>query len=103
MQGNFNELIKGSTPVLIDFYADWCAPCKMMPPILKEVKAELGESVRIVKIDTDKNQQVAAMFQIRSIPTLMLFKEGNVIWRQAGVVPAPQLISILKQHVEATA
>ena len=101
MQANFNELIKGSTPVLIDFYADWCAPCKMMPPILKEVKAELGDGIRIVKIDSDKNQQVAAMLQIRSIPTLVLYKEGNVIWRQSGVVPAQQLISILRQHVQA--
>ena len=102
MQSNFNELIKGKTPVLIDFYADWCAPCKMMPPILKEVKAELGDAIRIVKIDSDKNQQVASMLQIRSIPTLILFKEGNVIWRQSGVVPAAQLISILKEHVQAT-
>lgn len=99
MQGNFNELVKGDTPVLIDFYADWCAPCKMMPPILKEVKAELGESVKIVKIDTEKNQQISAMFGIKSIPTLMLFRNGEIVWRQSGVVPAPQLSAIIKQHI----
>jgi thioredoxin 1 len=103
MQGNFKELISGDTPVLINFYADWCAPCKMMPPILKEVKASLGDAVRIVKIDTEKNQQLAAMFSIRSIPTLMLFKKGNVIWKQSGVVPANQLTEIVRQHAEANA
>jgi len=103
MKSNFNELIKSDTPVLIDFYADWCAPCKMMPPILKELKAELGETVKIVKIDTEKNQQISSMYGIKSIPTLMLFKNGEVVWRQSGVVPAPQLSQIIKQHVTTNA
>lgn len=103
MQMNFSELISGDTPVLIDFYADWCAPCQMMPPILKEVKSAFGDALRIVKIDSDRNQALSAKYNVRSIPTLMLFHNGEVIWRQAGVVPAPQLIQLLKQHVKATA
>jgi thioredoxin 1 len=99
MKSNFNELIQGSTPVLIDFYADWCAPCKMMAPILEDVKSKLGEDVKILKIDTERNQQLSGMLGIRSIPTLILFKNGEVVWRQSGVVPADQIASIVKEHV----
>ncbi len=99
MKSNFSELIKGSTLVLIDFYADWCAPCKMMAPILEEVKSQLGDGIKILKIDTERNQQLSGSLGIRSIPTLILFKNGEIVWRQSGVVPADQLANILKSHV----
>ncbi len=95
----FSEIIKGDKPVLVDFYADWCAPCKMMPPILKEVKSRLGDSINILKIDTEKNPAAAIKYQVRSIPTLILFKNGQVIWQQAGVVQANQLESIIKEKL----
>tara|TARA_B100000780_G_C21118375_1_gene452742 strand:+ start:376 stop:672 length:297 start_codon:yes stop_codon:yes gene_type:complete len=94
---SFQELINSDIPVIIDFYADWCGPCKMMPPILKDVKSQLGDKVRIVKIDVDRNQQVAAKYQIRSIPTVMIFKNGESVWRQAGVAQAPVLIQAAQQ------
>lgn len=76
----FNEIINGDKPVLIDFYADWCQPCKMMPPILKEVKSKLGDKIRIIKVDVDKNQAIAQKHQIRSIPTMMVMKKGQVVY-----------------------
>ena len=95
----FNEIIKGDKPVLIDFYADWCQPCKMMPPILKEVKSNLGDKIRILKVDVDRNQAVAQKWGIQSIPTVMIFKNGEIKFRQAGVLQAQQLIQALKQHI----
>lgn len=95
---SFGDLIKGSQPVLVDFYANWCGPCKMMPPILEEVKSNLGDKVRIVKVDVDKNPEVAQRFGVRSIPTLILFKQGKPAWRTAGVQPAHELEKIIKQH-----
>lgn len=95
---SFNEIIKGNQPVLIDFYADWCAPCKMMPPILKEVSKELGSQIRILKIDVDKNPALASKLQIQGVPTLALFQKGDLKWRQSGVVPAQQLIQIIQQN-----
>jgi len=95
----FSELIKGDTPVLVDFYADWCGPCKMMKPILKDLKKKVGDSVTIIKIDVDRNQQAALKYQIRGVPTLMLFKNGEVKWRQAGVMQANQLKNIIDQHI----
>lgn len=96
----FSDLIKGSKPVLVDFYATWCGPCKMMNPILKEVKKMMGDRVTIIKIDVDKNQQAAAKYQVRGVPTLMLFKNGRILWRQSGVVQAPHLRRIIDEHAD---
>ena len=95
----FNDIIKGNTPVLIDFSAEWCQPCKMMPPILKDVKKQLGDRIRILKVDVDRNPAIAQKYQIRNVPTLMVFKNGQVVWRQAGVIPAQQLVQMLQAHV----
>ena len=92
----FSELINQDKPVLVDFFAEWCGPCKMMSPILKEVKDSLGESVAIIKIDVDKNQELAAKYQIKGVPTLLLFKQGKQVWRQSGLVQKNDLLSILK-------
>ena len=89
---SFKQIIAADQAVLVDFYADWCAPCKMMPPILKEVKDHFGEQLRVLKIDVDKNPQLAATLQVRGIPTLILFVNGETIWRTSGVIPAAQLI-----------
>jgi thioredoxin 1 len=97
--GTFRDLIEGNTPVLIDFYTDWCAPCRMMPPILEELKNMTGEELRIVKINTETNQQLSASLGIRSIPTLVMFKDGKEVWRQSGVVPAAALFGALSPHL----
>lgn len=93
---SFTTIINQNKPVLIDFFAEWCGPCKMMPPILKEVKDQLGDAVAIIKIDVDKNQQLAAKYQVRGVPTLMIFKEGKQLWRQSGVLQAHELTQLLK-------
>ena len=92
---SFGELIKGKKPVLVDFSAEWCGPCKMMPPILKEVKDRLGESVTILKIDIDRNPAVASAYGIQSVPTLVVFRDGEVKFRQSGVMQASQLKNVL--------
>ena len=94
----FQELISSDTPVLVDFYADWCQPCKTMTPILQEVAGKMGDSVRILKVDVDRNQAAAQKFQVQGVPTLILFHKGAIKWRQAGVVPAFQLEQVLAQH-----
>jgi thioredoxin 1 len=93
----FNELINGETPVLVDFTATWCGPCKMMSPILDQVASELGDAIKIIKVDVDKNPQAAAHYQVQGVPTLILFKEGKTLWRQSGVVQASQLKSTIQQ------
>ena len=95
----FQQLIRGDKPVLVDFSAEWCGPCKMMPPILKEVKNNMGDQVTIIKVDIDKSPQTAAAFKIQSVPTLVLFKQGEIKWRQSGVIPANQLEQVLRQFV----
>jgi thioredoxin 1 len=96
---NFSQIINDKTPVLVDFYADWCAPCKMMPPILKEVKNKLGDKIRIIKIDTDKNPAISQKYRIRSIPTMILFKNGKNVWQTSGVLQASQLIETLNYYL----
>ena len=95
----FKDIVASSTPTLIDFHALWCGPCKMMPPILKEVSNSLGEKVRILKIDVDKNQELASKLNIQGVPTLAIFKNGELKWRQSGVIPAHQLLPILKEYI----
>lgn len=94
----FQEIINQNKPVLIDFYADWCGPCKIQTPILHELKQKLGEAVSIIKIDVDKNQRIAAQYGIRSIPTLMIFKNGEPKWRHAGVMQSDELESVISQN-----
>ena len=98
MQGKFNELINGDKPVLVDFTAEWCGPCKMQGPILKEVSGEINNKARIVKIDIDRNPQVASQYQVRGVPTLILFKNGQPVWRQSGVAGKQQLLDVINQH-----
>jgi len=96
---SFSDLIKGDTPVLVDFFAEWCGPCKMMPPILQEVKQALKKQVHIIKIDVDKNQAAAARYRVSGVPTLIIFKGGQVVWRQSGVIPSNQLIEVINSHI----
>lgn len=98
MKSNFHDIIQDDKPVLIDFYADWCGPCKMLGPILKDAKATLGDDVKIVMIDVDKNQELASKYQVRGVPTMILFKNGKQLWRQSGVLQKDEIIKIIKSH-----
>ena len=95
---SFQEVINSDKPVLVDFSAEWCGPCKMMAPILKEAKDKLGDKATIIKVDVDRNREAAEHFQIQGVPTLILFKNGQVKWRQSGVVPANTLIEVIHQY-----
>jgi thioredoxin 1 len=95
----FSEILQGEKPVLVDFSAEWCGPCKMMPPILKELKQLTGETLTILTLDIDKNPKVAALYNIQSVPTMILFKKGEIKWRQSGVVPATQLKAVFDRTV----
>jgi thioredoxin 1 len=94
----FQSVINSEKPALVDFFAEWCGPCKTMAPFLKQAKDALGDSITIIKIDIDKNPKVAAMFQVQSVPTLILFKSGKLLWRQSGVVQVEYLKRVIDQH-----
>lgn len=94
----FSDLIESETPVLVDFYAEWCGPCKMMKPILEDLKRTAGDKVKIIKIDVDRNPVVSQSYKIQGVPTLMLFKKGQVKWRQSGVVPTEYLRRVIEEH-----
>lgn len=96
---NFQDIIASERPVLVDFSAEWCGPCKMMPPILKQVKDALGDKVTIIKIDVDKNPQAASAYRVQSVPTLMIFKNSETKWRQSGVMQAGPLQQVIQQFV----
>ncbi len=93
----FNEMIQSNKTVLVDFSAEWCGPCKMMAPILKELKKDIGDTATIIKVDVDKNPQAASAYQIQGVPTLILFKNGQPIWRQSGVIQKSGLLEIFKK------
>ena len=99
MEANFNSLIKENRPVVVDFHATWCGPCKAQAPILKEVAEELGERVRVIKIDVDQNRNLADRYQIQSVPTLMVFKNGELKYKQAGVHSKAQLLTIISKNL----
>jgi thioredoxin 1 len=96
---SFGEITGGATPVLVDFFAEWCGPCKMMKPILEQLHQRMGNRVRILKIDIDKSPSAAAAYGVQSVPTLLLFQQGKVLWRQSGVLQASQLEKIIEQHI----
>lgn len=93
----FNDLINGNIPVLVDFTATWCGPCKMLAPVLKEVAERIGEKAKIIKVDIDKNPEAARHYQVQSVPTLIIFKKGEIKWRQSGVLTSNQIVQVLLQ------
>ncbi len=96
---SFGEIIQSGKPVLVDFHAEWCGPCKAMAPILKQAKDQMGDKLTVLKVDVDRNPQAAQHYQVQGVPTLILFKNGNIVWRQSGVVPLPTLIQEVEKAV----
>ena len=94
---NFNTIINSDKPVLVDFFAEWCGPCKTMAPILKDAKSQIGDKATIIKVDIDKNPEAATAYQVRSVPTLIMFKNGKQVWKQSGVIPANELVKLFNQ------
>jgi thioredoxin 1 len=99
MAQSFNEIISSDKPVLVDFYADWCGPCKMMTPVVEQLSKEMGDQVRVLKVDVDRNQSAALAYQIQGVPTFMIFKKGKIMWRQSGAMPAHVLKNALQQNL----
>lgn len=99
MKASFSQLIDSDTPVLVDFHADWCGPCKMLAPILKQLKEQVGDRLKIIKIDVDKNSAIAGKFQVRGVPTIILFKGGKPVWRQSGVLPMDAILQAIQPHL----
>tara|TARA_R110002049_G_scaffold298365_3_gene488051 strand:- start:3443 stop:3745 length:303 start_codon:yes stop_codon:yes gene_type:complete len=100
MKGSFKNIINGTKPVLVDFHAEWCGPCKAQGPIIGELAKEVGDKARIIKIDIDENPKIAQQYQVRSVPTIALFRNGELLWKQSGVQSKQQLLQVLSQHSE---
>ncbi|MBD0776738.1 thioredoxin [Maribacter sp. ANRC-HE7] len=101
MKSSFTNIINSETPVLVDFFADWCGPCKMLAPILKEVKKELGDAIKVIKIDVDKNQSIASQYQVRGVPTMILFQNGKQLWRQSGVLQKRDIVQVIQSKSQS--
>jgi len=99
MKSSFKQIIDSEIPVLVDFSAEWCGPCKMLAPILKQVKDDLGDKIKIIKIDIDKNQSLSTKYSVRGVPTMILFKNGNQLWRQSGLVQKDHILNQVKSHL----